>query len=110
MLLVEHRRHRGRHRAEVHRDVLGLHDHLALGVEEGGGGVAALLDVRRVRRAHQHGAHLVTGRAQAVVDAIARHESDVAAELMTDHLADLLTGLDLTPTQRDEKSLSDILN
>ena len=64
VLLAEHRRHRGGHRAEVHGDVLGLHDHLALGVEQGGGGVAALLDVRRVRRAHQHRAHLVAGRAQ----------------------------------------------
>jgi hypothetical protein len=34
----------------------------------------------------------------------------MAAELMTGHLADLLTGLDLTPKQRDEKSLSDILH
>ena len=44
-----------------------------------------------------------------LVDAIGRHETDVAAELMTSHLADLLTGLDLTPRQRDEKSLTDIL-
>jgi len=35
LLLAEYRRHRRRHRPEVHRDVLGLHDHLALGVEEG---------------------------------------------------------------------------
>ena len=34
-------------------------------VEQRGRGVAALLDVRRVGRAHQHGAHLVADRAQA---------------------------------------------
>ena len=44
-----------------------------------------------------------------LVDAIARHDTDVAAELMTSHLADLLTGLDLTQRQRDERSLTDIL-
>ena len=60
--LVEDRRHGGRHRAEVHRDVLGLHHHPAALVEERGGGVAALLDVGRVGRTHQHGAHLVAGR------------------------------------------------
>ena len=31
---VEDRPHRRRHRAEVHRDVLGLHELLACGVEE----------------------------------------------------------------------------
>ena len=54
VLCVEHRGDRGGHRAEVHGDVLGLHDHLAVGVEQRGGGVAALLDVRGVRRADQH--------------------------------------------------------
>ncbi len=60
----EHRRHRRRHRAEMHRDVLGLHHHLPVGVEQRGRGVAALLDVRRVRRADQHHAHLLAGGAQ----------------------------------------------
>ena len=36
----------------------------AVGVEQRGGGVAALLDVRGVRRADQHDAHLRAGRAQ----------------------------------------------
>ena len=62
MLLVEDRADRGGHRPEVHRDVLGLHDHLAMGVEQGGRRVASLLDVRRVRRADEHGAHLLTDR------------------------------------------------
>ena len=39
----------GGHGAEVHGYVLGLHDHLAVGVEERGGGVSALLDVGGVR-------------------------------------------------------------
>ncbi len=62
--LAEHGRHRGGHRAEVHGNVLGLHDHLAVRVEQRGRSVAALLDVRRVRRADQHHAHLLAGGAQ----------------------------------------------
>ena len=64
VLLVEDRGDGRGHRAEVHGDVLGLHDHLAVGVEQRGGGVAALLDVGGVRRADQHHAHLLAGRAQ----------------------------------------------
>jgi hypothetical protein len=66
--LVEHGGDCGRHRAEVHGDVLGLHDHLPVGVEQRGGGVAALLDVRRVRGVDQHDAHLLTGGAQRAAD------------------------------------------
>ena len=58
-----------RHRAEVDRDVLGLHDELAGGVEERRRTVAALLDVRRVRGANERGAHLLAGSAQR-----ARHD------------------------------------
>ncbi len=47
------------HRAEVHRDVLGLGDHPGLGVEQRGRAVPALLDVRGVRAAHQRRAHLL---------------------------------------------------
>src|SRR3954468_13385570 len=54
----------GGHGPEVHRDVLGLHDHLAGRVEEGGGAVTALLDVGAVGRAHEHGAHLLARGAQ----------------------------------------------
>jgi hypothetical protein len=64
VLLVEHGRDRRRHRAEVDRDVLGLHHHLALGVEQGGGGVATLLHVRGVGGTDEHRAHLVAGGAQ----------------------------------------------
>ena len=64
LFLLDHRRHRQRHRAQVHGDVLGLHDHLARGVEEAGGGVAALLHVGRVGGAHEHHAHLVARRPQ----------------------------------------------
>jgi hypothetical protein len=45
MVFVEDRLDRRRHRAEVDGDVLGLHDQLAMGVEERGRAVAALLDV-----------------------------------------------------------------
>ena len=64
--------------------------------------IIALYWVRRDTICASHAHH-------PLVDAIARHESEMAAELMRGHLADLLTGLDLTPRQRDEKSLSDIL-
>ncbi len=46
------------------RDVLGLHNELAGWVEERGGAVAALLDVRRVGGAHEDGAHLLARGAQ----------------------------------------------
>jgi hypothetical protein len=49
-----HRRDGRRHRAEVDRDVLGLHHELAAGVEQRARRVAALLDVGRVRWPDQH--------------------------------------------------------
>ncbi len=64
VVLVRHRRDRGGHRAQVDRDVLGLHHEVAGGVEQRAGGVAALLDVGRVAGADQHRAHLLAGRAQ----------------------------------------------
>ncbi len=56
------------HRAEVDRDVLGLRDHAAAPVEDGGRAVAPLLDVRGERRADQNRAHLVRNRAQRRAD------------------------------------------
>ena len=44
-----------------------------------------------------------------LLDAIARNRSDTAAELMTVHLIDLLSGLDLAPSEAAPKRLSDIL-
>ena len=64
VLLAEDRGHRVGHRAEVDRDVLGLHHELALGVEEGGGAVVAFLDVRREGGADEHRSHLVASRAK----------------------------------------------
>ena len=80
VVLAEHRGDGGGHRAEVDRDVLGLHDHLAGRVEQAARAVAALLDVRRVRAAHEHGAHLLARRAQRPgddlqVDRVERHAS-----------------------------------
>ena len=68
VILGKHRLHGRGHRAEVNRDVLRLHDHLAGGIEQRGRGVAALLDVRRVRRADQRGAHLLARSAQRARD------------------------------------------
>ena len=56
------------HRAEVHRDVLGLRDHAAALVEERRRAVAPLLDVRRERRADEHRAHLLRDRAERAAD------------------------------------------
>ena len=64
VLLADDRGDGVRHRAEVHRDVLGLHDELAARVEERRRAVVALGDVGRVGRADQDRAHLVTGGAQ----------------------------------------------
>ena len=57
--------HRCRHRAEVHGNVLGLHEQFAVGREQRGRAVGPLLDVRAERGAPEHRAHLVgdAGRA-----------------------------------------------
>jgi hypothetical protein len=55
----DHGRDRLGHGPEMDRDVLGLRDHLPVGVEQGGRAVAPLLDVGGVGAADQHGAHLL---------------------------------------------------
>lgn len=45
----------------------------------------------------------------ALVDALARHKVDHASELMADHLADLVTGLDLTTKDIGPRSLAEVL-
>ncbi len=62
---VDGGRHRRRHRAEVHRDVLGLHEQLAVGGEQRGRAVGPLLDVRAERGPAQHGPHLLGHAGQA---------------------------------------------
>ena len=59
LLFVQDRGDRVGHRAQVHRDVLGLHHQLAARLEQCRRAVAALLDVRRVGGADQDGTHLV---------------------------------------------------
>ena len=51
--------HGRRHRTEMHRDVLGLREQRAVGREHRARAVGALFDVRAVRGAAQHRAHLV---------------------------------------------------
>ena len=88
LLLAEHRGDRVGHRAEVDGDVLGLHHQLAVGVEEGGRAVVALLDVGRVGGADQRRAHLIAGGAQAAdqdlerdrVEAVAAHRATSARD------------------------------
>ena len=57
--------HRRRHRAEVDRDVLGLHEQVAVGGEQRGRAVGPLLDVGAEGGAAQDGAHLVGDAGEA---------------------------------------------
>ena len=57
--------HRRRHRAEVHGDVLGLHEQLAVGGEQRRRAVGPLLDVGAERGPPQHRAHLLGDPGQA---------------------------------------------
>ena len=69
---LEAERHRRRdgvgHRAEVDGDVLGLRDHASRLVEHRRRAVAALLDVRRERRADEHGPHLLRDSAERAAE------------------------------------------
>ena len=47
---------------------------------------------------------------RALVEAIARHRPSDAAQLMTGHLADLLSGLDLRVRKESQRSLAEILS
>ena len=66
--VLHHRGNRIGHRAEMHGNVLGLRDHATALVEERGGAIAPLLDVRGERRADEHCAHLFGHRAQEAAD------------------------------------------
>ena len=67
-LVLEHGGDRVRHGAEMHRDVLRLRDHPAVGVEERRGAVATLLDVRREGTSDEDRAHLLRDGAQHRAD------------------------------------------
>ena len=72
----EHRLHGGAHRAEVHREVGGVGDEAALGVEHGAAEVQALLDVHRDGGVGEGRAHLLgDGHEQAVED-LEQHGGD----------------------------------
>ena len=60
-------------RAEVHRDVLGLGDDLAVGVEDRGRAVLALLDVGGIGGLDQRGAHLFRDGEEGRADHLERH-------------------------------------
>ena len=62
---VDRGTHRGRHGAEVNRDVLGLREQFTIGREDRGGAIGAFLDVGAVRGAAQDRAHLVGDATQA---------------------------------------------
>jgi DNA-binding GntR family transcriptional regulator len=50
-----------------------------------------------------------SGAHHALVDAIEAHDADKAAELMKEHILDLLSGLDLTRAEARPERLADIL-
>lgn len=64
--------------------------------------IIALYWKRRDTTCESHAHH-------ALVDAIERHDAKDAADLMRSHLVDLLSGLDLAFTGRQERSLSEML-
>ena len=67
-LVPHHRGHGVWHRAEVHRNVLGLRDHPSMRVEESRRAVPPLLDVRRERGTNEDRAHFLRDRAQQRAD------------------------------------------
>ena len=69
----DHHLDRLAHRAEVHRDVRGVRDQVALGVEDRAGEVEALLDVDRVRRRAEPLAHLLGGGHEQVGEDLEQH-------------------------------------
>ena len=81
VVLIHDRRHRSGHRAEVYGDVLGLHHHLAARVKQRRRRVAPLLDVGRVRRADQHGSHLLADRPQRAGQDLELHRVDHRSRL-----------------------------
>ena len=63
--------------AEMHRDVLGLAERVALSVEQGGRAIAALLDVRGIAGPNQRLAHLLHNRRQRAADDLDRDRVDL---------------------------------
>ena len=66
--LLDAAAHQQRHAADHRGAVLGLRDHLAFGAREGAGEVQRLVEDRRVRRLHQHDAHLAADRGHGGID------------------------------------------
>lgn len=64
--------------------------------------IIALYWQRRDTTCESHAHH-------ALVDAIERHDSESAAALMRSHMVDLLSGLDLSRSEKKPQSLGDIL-
>ena len=60
--------HRRRHGPQVHRHVGGLRYHVALGIKDGAGEIAPLLDVRRVSGPLQGDPHLLGDRFEHVFE------------------------------------------
>ena len=74
---IEHRSYRRRHRTEVHRNVLGLSQHLPGRDEHGRRAVGPLLDVRRVGSAAKHDTHLIGNLRKTVAGDLERDGVDL---------------------------------
>ena len=83
---LDHGSDRSRHRAKVHRDVLGLGKHLTRRNEHSSRAGCPFLDVVRVGSSPQNDAHVVGNRRQAIpydlqCDRVDRHHSTTSAPL-----------------------------
>ncbi len=76
--VVEHGAHAGRHRPQVHRDVLRLGDHLAVRTEHRGRAVRPLLDVGRVGGTPHRDPHLVGDPGEGVTKHLELHRGEWA--------------------------------
>ena len=79
---LAHRRDGRGHGAEVDRDVRGLSEQLAVGVEQGAGEVAPLFDVGRERDAPQRDPHLLRRRLEQVAGQLQLDRVDFHAHFL----------------------------
>src|SRR5947208_4731011 len=100
-LQAAYRGHRIRERAEVHRNVGRLRDHLAIGIEQRGRRVAPFADIRRERAVHQHQPHLLRNRREGV-----RHHFE--ADGVEPHARSSTTAPDWSTTPRQPGSIGPV--
>ncbi len=95
------RRHGVGQCTKVHGDVRGLRDHLALGIEQRCGGVAAFADIRRQRAVDEYEPHLLRDRCERV-----RH--DLETDGVEFHVRSRITAPDACTVPRHPGSMSPV--